>query len=102
MSSLAQEVWGGGTLAEKLNAAFVEFKAFCHDRKIICSQPKFLPKMLARNGDTEFTGKAYNAARLQARVMIAWIANTAALQLYKPDYAGDELMTSIAECTFLG
>ena len=34
--------------------------------------------------------------------MIAWIAHTATLQLYKPDYAGDELMTSIAECTFLG
>eukprot|EP00439_Symbiodinium_sp_Y106_P010219 s7198_g1.t1 len=33
----------------------------------------------------------------ELRVMIAWIAHTATLQLYKPDYAGDELMTSIAE-----
>ena len=62
-----QEVWGGGTLAEQLNTAFIEFKAFCHDRKIVWSQPKFLPKMLARNGDTEFAGKAYNAARLQVK-----------------------------------
>ena len=39
-------VYGDGTLGEKLDRAYEDFRAFCRAKRISCSQPPFTPKLV--------------------------------------------------------